>query len=196
MALSLSKENLKIRLQKLIQEEAILLLTITTFVNLITWYASNTHIKLLIKPIFKSVFHQLTSEKNAQFILKSFGDTDGINTLVLAVCVMGQSFITSYLCIYIITCICYLVVFKSVTRIITFKKFKLETSHGLMNDINFIATWVVLYSLLNMLMKACVVSDFLYQILSIFSQSVVFYFMISNNFFGYKIKKRSRSIKT
>ena len=195
MESTLSKESLKKRLKKFIKEEAILLFTITIFVNLITWYASKTYIEPTIKPIFKYTLLQLTSEKNAQFILKNFGEADGINTLALAICVMFQSFIASYLWVFIITFLFYLAAFKSVTRIMSFKKFKLETGDGLINDMKFVATWIVLYSLVNMLMYTFVSSYFLYQKLSIFSQSLVFYLLIRNNSFGYKIKKRSRSIK-
>ncbi len=195
MRSSLNKENIKNRLKKFIREEAVLLFTITIFVNLITWYASKTYIEPTIKPIFKYTLDQLTNERNAQFILKNFSDADGVNTLVLAVCVMFQSFITSYLWVFIITFLFYLASFKSVTRIMSFKNFKLETGDGLINDMKFIATWIVLYSLVNMIMRPFVSSDLLYQKLSIFSQSAVFYLVVRNNFFGYKIKKRSRSIK-
>ena len=170
--------------------------SVMIFCNLILWYASETYIRPAIKPVFKYVLHNSVNERYAQYLLNNFGHGDGINSLVATVCVVFRTFILSYTCIFAIQFIASLITFKSVTKILSFKKFKLENEGGLVNDMKFIAIWIILYSLCNLIIQTFGFSDFLYQKFSILCQGTVFFLLIFNNCFGYKIKKRPRAIKT
>ncbi len=68
------------------------------------------------------------------------------------------------------------------------KKLKLETKSSFINEMKLIATWIILYSFGNLLIQIMGFSEFIYQKLTILCQGLIFYFLISNNCFGYKIQ--------
>lgn len=149
------------------------------------------------------VFDIFSSEASAKtlthFILKYFS-IDGTNLnygifIIFAFLLKIVTIISGYAYIFSLMFISRLCSFKLINKLLSFKNFRLESEGGLKKEMKLIAAWILMYSTINLLMQILGISGIFYMFFATLSQSVVFYLLIKNNCFGFKITRRGRAIK-
>ena len=101
------------------------------------------------------------------------------------------------ICVYIIYVLVTFYVFRKVKAYFTPKMFYLECSQGWKGELKFIAVWVALYALLSLFTRGVLgLSDHTCNLLNIFLyQPLIFYFLLSKEVFGNKIKEKNQKTK-
>jgi hypothetical protein len=184
---------------ELLTSKIFILLTITTFVNIVMVLAANFYIGPIIKYTFNYVLNNLTNERKARLIFELFGKEDRINELVVVVCFVLNSFLVTFAYVFSITVISALLALMSIKKLIikflSLMNFSFKSEATLIDEINLIVKWVALYSILNLATQAFCFSDFIYYKLAVLFQGIIFYLLLNNNSFNYRIKKINDTTK-
>lgn len=164
-----------------------LIITISAF------YMIEKYMEFYVKHVFIHITSIIGDE--AEFILKQFGDDEKINILIASVWITGYSFLLTYTSLYIITISALVLITKMVYGFSLFKKFILKYNIPLMNEVKLIGTWTILYTLGNHIILMFGFSNFVYKMLALLCQFIVYFLLTYNNCFGFKIKIRDIPLK-
>ena len=82
----------------------------------------------------------------------------------------------------------YVLVFRTFNKYFSLRKIQIIRDGSIFTDMKFIGTWMTLYSTLNTIFLIFPLSDDLYNFLAHASQVLVFFLLLLDNAFGFKIR--------
>jgi hypothetical protein len=179
---------------KFLGQEITAFRAIILFIGVLVSYAA-TSVVPLMKWLFPRALDNLITQCDSQFIINTFGNGEKVYSMVAVASIVLHAFIVTFTWVFAIVFLVILTGFRSILRVLCFKKFTLKREATLISDMKLIATWMVISMLTHFLMQIFPLPNFIYRGLSILVQAGVFYLLVRSSCFGCKIKKRSKDIK-
>ena len=144
---------------------------------------------LIFKKTINVILGFVANEYRIDSVVKNCLNTEQSHFYSIACVLLNNVFIIQ-IYVLLVVFISSMISFNLLNRGLSLSPFKLNNKVMLSQQIKFIISWIVLYSIYNNIMLMCGFSDEIYTWLATMSLSLVFFCMVSTGAYGYSISSK------
>lgn len=172
-----------------LRQEIPIIVLVYTYVEVMLWAITKSEIHVLLHT-FPYLGSFLNNEKVINLFLILFSGK-GDFFAITGIFIFGLlCFLIPYTYIILVSFITSIIAFKSLNKLSPFQKVGLQYEGGIKDHTKFIATWIAIYSSLNLILHFCGIENFIYYKLAFQIQFLTFYWLVRGQKFGFKMASK------